>query len=140
MSSGIYRIETLHHLTYISLAVTLMMHGLIVDLWVQAFMLVYSCICSSYYKRVNVVIIFFVHFSPQECNIRMLTNAKLKKKQPDAPENGMIINNTVNQCDPFNIMSTFSLESLLWPCSVLDWSHNFNTTGFNLHSSEICTV
>lgn len=68
-----------------------MMHDLIVDLSLQAFMLVYSCIFSSFYKRFTIVVILFVSFSPQECNVRMLTNARLyKKKQPDAPENGMI--------------------------------------------------
>lgn len=81
-----------------------------------------------------------MYFTPQECNIKMLTNARLdKKKQPDGPKNGMIMNNTVNHCDPFTA-STFYLESLLWPFSILDWSDNFNTTGFNHHSSDICTV
>lgn len=61
----------------------------------------------------------------------MLTNAILhKKKQPDGPKNGMMINKTVNQCDPFSIAFGF----LLWPFSILDWSHTFNTSGFNPHS------
>lgn len=44
-----------------------------------------------------------VSFSLQECNVKMLTNAILhKKKQPDGPKNGMMINKTVDLCDPFS--------------------------------------
>lgn len=93
---------TCQDLAYISLAVWMLL-DLTVDLSLLSLMLVYIW-KHSYFHIITMVIIFFVSFIPQECNIKMLTNARLhKKNKPSGPKNGMI-------------------ESLLWPFSILDWS------------------
>lgn len=58
------------------------------------FMAVFSAVTVT-----DLLLSSFFSFTPQECNIMILTNARLdEEKMPNAPKNGMIINNTV--CDP----------------------------------------